>query len=1663
MGEVVFTADDGVHGTELWVTDGTAAGTRQLADIRPGAGASNPIDLTVDGSLVYFAANDGTGVELWRTDGTAAGTFALSTPANGAGAQMITPVGHSIFYAGSDSSHGSGLFVSDGTVGGTHFLGAFANVSGLTALGNGLIFQATDAAHGSELWFSDGTSAGTHLVADIHPGPASSSPSSFTVLNGVAYFTANDGTYGTLLWKSDGTAAGTSEIVVKDAFGIPGGSPTLVGVAGGELYFQQTGHNGVDLWVTDGTAAGATQLTQGDYWLGSYYAQVVGDRVYYNDQIPGQNSAGLYVTNGMGAAPTLVAAVYVNSAVTAVGQHLVFEGEAPSSTLGLYVSDGTPGTTTRVASGSIGYGSQVTAGGRLYFDFSPDGGGQIQLWTSDGTAAGTHLLYAPDPAGSGVTNIRADGADILFNAWDAVHGAELWISDGTAAGTHMVADINAPASFPAAIDTQSGSAQAGSSGAVDLGGKLIFAADVNGVLGPYVDAGTGAGPARLSSAALPWDQGVSAIGDFTVAGAHAFYTLTSFGTFGTPAGTLWATAGAPGDSVNLTYKATYLTAFNGALYFEAAAGSLSGLYRSDGSVAGTTLVSAFQEETQPVVLNGKLLLGGWDSSHGSGLFVSDGTPGGLTFLNAVIAVTDLTVSGTKAFFVGDSGAGQELWVTDGTAAGTVMVKDIELGALGSDPAGLTAYDGGVIFTADDQIHGRQVWFSDGTAGGTRLLDINTTSNPAASLDVERPVLFNGAGYFVGNDQINGDQLFSTDGTTAGTTLVANLTANGFGPDVTFVTVLNGKLFFTEQDNAWVSDGTSAGTVELTGAWGLVSQPLSFDGEVYFRGYSPNNPAFSVGLYVTDGTSAGTHLVLDDGNPVATAGDNIFLFGSNAGQGGLFAHNALTATTTLLGDIGGNVVQTASLGSELYFTVRNNADVYNLWKSDGTAAGTQLVKAAPASSDGFLSLTALDGKLYLASDGPAAGLWVSDGTTAGTTEIAQVLARDLTTIGGKLFFMGYDTTHGNEIWSYDPATGVAAITVDADPGSTSSQPDDLTAGPDGSAYFIANDATGRAEVWRVAASGQVSELTSPINGAPFPNGLSTSLTVMGSKIFFGGTDSVHGDGLFVTDGTQVTFLASVSINSGASASVVGGLLYFEGADAVNGSELWVSDGTAAGTHRVTDTEAPSDANASDFTVAGGKVFFSATDGVHGQELWDFNGSGAAQMVRDINPGAGGSAPTDLTAFDGAAYFVASGGGGSQLWRSDGSAAGTVAITSASNGAGPRYLTVDGAKLFFYGSDSTHGAGLFVTDGTAGGTHFLLAYSLADGSAAGANPGFSVAGGELYFNGPKAGGGFEIWRSDGTLAGTTAVPDATVDNGSNPQHLTGLLPPLAGALDFDGHGRGDLLIQNAVGAVVVGEVGAGGQASFAQVSALGPEWKFVGEGDFMDHGRADYLIQNASGAVDLGEIGAGGQASYVQVAALGPEWSFKGTGDFLGHGDDQFLILNTDGAVYVGEVNSGQAQYAEVGALGPEWSFKGTGDFLGDGRTDFLIQNTGGAVVLGEVGVNGQAAYTQIAALGPEWSFEGVGDFLGDGKADFLIKSAGGAVVVGEVVGGHATYTQVAALGSEWTFKGAADYLGEGHDQFLIENASGTVVVGDYLNGQIHYTQIAALGSEWGFHP
>jgi hypothetical protein len=282
----------------------------------------------------------------------------------------------------------------------------------------------------------------------------------------------------------------------------------------------------------------------------------------------------------------------------------------------------------------------------------------------------------------------------------------------------------------------------------------------------------------------------------------------------------------------------------------------------------------------------------------------------------------------------------------------------------------------------------------------------------------------------------------------------------------------------------------------------------------------------------------------------------------------------------------------------------------------------------------------------------------------------------------------------------------------------------------------------------------------------------------------------------------------------------------------------------------------------------------------------------------------------------------------------------------------------------------------------------------------------------------------------------------------------------ASDFSGDAVSDVLIQNAAGAVVLGQV-ASGQVTYQQVAALGPEWHFLGSGDFLHYGVSDYLIESAAGALVVGDI-SGGQTTFSQVGAIGPEWTVEGVGHFQWGFDVGFVMESTSGALVLGQVTNGQATYSQVGGLGQEWSFRETGDFLGHGVSDVLIQNAAGAVVVGEMAA-GQMTYTQVAALGSEWHFVGAGNVLGDGRTDFLIENAAGAVVAGEVVNGQAVYTQVAALGSEWTFVGVGDYLGEGHDQFLIESSTGAVVVGDYTGGQVHYTPVTALGSEWHFHP
>jgi ELWxxDGT repeat protein len=346
-GKIYFAANDGVHGTEIWVTDGTAAGTALFKDVYPGATGSNPTGFTVFNGKLYFsaAADASADLELWVTDGTSAGTvlFMNINPTTSSSPRSFTVFNGKLYFA-----------------------------------------AAGDAATGFELWVTDGTVAGTTLVKDINPGPGGSSPNYLTVFGGKLFFAADDGINGTELWVTDGTGAGTKlhlDINTSTTIGSNGSNPYGFTVYQGKLYFSATDTaTDSEIWVTDGTIAGTT-LFKDLYPLGA---------------------------GGIGS-PTGYT-VFNNRLYFAAGDH--------TTGLELWDSDGIAENTT------------------LFKD----------IVNGDGSSNPVSLQFLASPyfhpTMGNLAYVSGSFGSLFFVATDGVHGREIWSSNGTQAGTSMLTDFN---------------------------------------------------------------------------------------------------------------------------------------------------------------------------------------------------------------------------------------------------------------------------------------------------------------------------------------------------------------------------------------------------------------------------------------------------------------------------------------------------------------------------------------------------------------------------------------------------------------------------------------------------------------------------------------------------------------------------------------------------------------------------------------------------------------------------------------------------------------------------------------------------------------------------------------------------------------------------------------------------------------------------------------------------------------------------------------------------------------------------------------------------------------------------------------------------------------------------------------------------------------------
>ncbi|WP_166820007.1 ELWxxDGT repeat protein [Thalassoroseus pseudoceratinae] len=377
-GTLFFTADDGTNGEELWMSDGTVAGTVLVKDINPGSGSSVNLisELTNVGGTLFFRADDGiNGRELWMSDGTAAGTVMvkdINPGGNSSWPNNLTNVDGTLFFTAVDGTNGEELWMSDGTAAGTvmvkdinpgtghsvDFNSELINVDGT------LFFTADDGTNGEELWMSNGTAASTVLVQDIRPGGGSSEPTNLTNVDGTLFFSANDGANGRALWQSDGTGTAAGTMLVKDIQ--PGTDNAfifgeLTNVDGTLFFRADDDTNGRELWMSDGTAAGT---------------------VLVKDINPGSESS------------------FPDDFINVDGT-LFFAANDGTNGDELWMSDGT-------AAGTV-----------LVKDINPGAGGSVQS----------------DPQ---LTNV---GGTVFFAAIDGTNGEELWMSDGTAAGTVLVQDI----------------------------------------------------------------------------------------------------------------------------------------------------------------------------------------------------------------------------------------------------------------------------------------------------------------------------------------------------------------------------------------------------------------------------------------------------------------------------------------------------------------------------------------------------------------------------------------------------------------------------------------------------------------------------------------------------------------------------------------------------------------------------------------------------------------------------------------------------------------------------------------------------------------------------------------------------------------------------------------------------------------------------------------------------------------------------------------------------------------------------------------------------------------------------------------------------------------------------------------------------------------------
>lgn len=726
----------------------------------------------------------------------------------------------------------------------------------------------------------------------------------------------------------------------------------------------------------------------------------------------------------------------------------------------------------------------------------------------------------------------------------------------------------------------------------------------------------------------------------------------------------------------------------------------------------------------------------------------------------------MTFNGKYVLFAAtDLRHGRELWRTDGTLDGTILVKDFVPGPYSSYPT-ILMHTGSLVFFSVSEKSKSGLWRSDGTSAGTyRIANFEHTAGPVGELK-PGTLLFT-----AGTDQA-GFELWRTDGTAQGTSLVKDISpgkeSSSPGRGVSFQSrVCFPATTLNEGNELWCSDGTAAGTVLIKdiagGPAGSYANSIQSIGSSFL--FLATDVTHGAEVWRSDGTPAGTRLVKDV-NPGSASGASPY---------------SGVATT------GGK-----------YFFIANEPDHGNeVWVSDGSPEGTRVAKDlihGPGWSRPY-SLSAFgDRVVFAALAENAHGVWISDGTDTGTTLLADVYGVGaFTNVNGTLFFIG---SFG--LWKTGGSQSTTKLVRGVFYGSETECHDcplpELASG--GNFLTMAADDGNGYELFR--SDGTTDGTFRLRDMTPGNAGTYFQAFRAGNHLAYFQTSWA----LYRTDGTaEGTF----SLRDSAVGLVPDGDSCWFTSDA----SLWITDGTKQGT-RIVKTFTPYRPDLYNAAVSKGVLYFVASQSDTGGELWRSDGTETGTFpVKDIRPGPGDSLIGDIVQRNGIIFFTADDGQhGREIWRSLGTAKSTLLVKDIVPGKGSLNTDLKDSVyvngfLYFRGFDPAHGKEPWRTDGTPSGTRMIK--DIVPGKASSSPGYFKTLNNFVYFTAKSQGEKTDLWKSDGTSAGTSLFFQST---SPDPYRITRAVRVFNGRLLFETYNdKGGNLLYSTDGtaSILLGPIG------------------------------------------------------------------------------------------------------------------------------------------------------------------------------------------------------------------------------------------------------------------